>query len=178
MSRSKSEIDAAIQLDSIGAVMIPSKDYIETQVIRGKDILTSSAGISRVAVAKDYENYIFVLSFDFDKLTSLNSAIGRVYAELSSMDYPFAGTFTFMDKTFERRMDRQSKVIFNKLHGKNSRITEQATYTAIYRFEGNVTQVSNPDARVSGSGKAVMLKYNVQDIASDRKSLYNKVTFK
>ena len=178
MSKSKKEIDAALLLDSIGTIDVPSRDFVDARMMQGNHILTSSKGITNVAIKKDYTNYIFELSFDFDHLSSLNNAIEKLYAQLSSFNYPFAGTFRRSDEKFVRVMDRQSKEILQKMQESNPEMTRESTYTAIYRFVESVSGATNENARISGSQKAVMLRFNIGELATGRKTLNNEIKFK
>jgi uncharacterized protein YeeX (DUF496 family) len=51
-----------------------------------------------------------------------------------------------------------------------------ASYTGIFRFQNEVAASSNSESKVAANKKAVMLKQNVLDIITNKKSIENKIT--
>ena len=63
-----------------------------------------------------------------------------------------------------------------KLTANDREILKNASYTCIFRFDNTIKTNSNADAKISKSGKSVMLKLNMLQLATGQKSIANKVT--
>ena len=50
-----------------------------------------------------------------------------------------------------------------------------ANYTGIFKFESDVATTANIESKTSANKKAVMLKLNVLDIITNKKSIENKI---
>ena len=55
------------------------------------------------------------------------------------------------------------------------KVFETATMTTIYRFETPIIASKNPDAKISGNKKAIMLRVNAQDLITNKHSIKNQI---
>jgi hypothetical protein len=64
---------------------------------------------------------------------------------------------------------------YNSLSDRDKAVFKNAKYTTIYRFNSSVKSYTNQDALKSKSGKAIMLKVNVKDLITNKKTIQNKI---
>ena len=129
----------------------------------------------------DWLNYIFTLKFDFNSVNNLNLAVETVSTELSGDHKRIpeaADNFAFTGKIFDRKSHYDAKVQSPKLTAKDREILKDASYACIFRFDDIVVSNSNKDAKISKSGKSIMLKLNMLQLATGQKSIVNKVILK
>ncbi|WFO15142.1 hypothetical protein M601_014875 [Cellulophaga baltica 4] len=73
LSRSKSKIASVMLLDSVNGYKVPSKDDINLALKDAENHLKTINGISNIKKTADFENYIFTLSCNFDKVANLDA---------------------------------------------------------------------------------------------------------
>lgn len=181
LSQSKARLDGILKLDSTSGYRVPRKKEIDENILKAKTTLEKSPGITNVTTSSDWLNYIFTLKFDFNSVNNLNLAVETVSAELASDHKRIpeaADNFAFTGKTFDRKSHYDAKVQSPKLTAQDKEILKDATYACIFRFEDMVVTNSNKDAKVSKSGKSVMLKLNMLQLATGQKSIVNKTILK
>jgi hypothetical protein len=181
LSQSKTRLDGLLKLDSSDGYRVPKRKEIDENILKTKTTLEKSPGITNVVVASDWVNYIFTLKFDFNSVNNLNLAVETVSAELASDHKRIpeaADNFAFTGKLFDRKSHYNAKVQSPKLTAQDKEILKNASYTCIFRFDDLVGANSNTDAKISKSGKSVMLKLNMLQLATGQKSIVNKVILK
>ena len=104
--------------------------------------------------------------------------VKNVYAKENSKEKPPEKIYGYSagSKTFNRHNLFSFKHEYTKLSNADKEIFATANYTAIFKFEAGVTAVSNKDTKIAPSKKATMLKLNALDIATEKKSIENKIT--
>lgn len=181
LSQSKNRLDGILQLDTTNGYRVPKRKEIDENILKTKATLEKSPGITNVLTTSDWVNYIFTLKFDFNSINNLNLAVETVSAELASDHKRIpeaADNFAFTGKTFDRKSHYDAKVMSPKLTAQDKEILKDATYACIFRFDDMVGANSNKDAKISKSGKAVMLKLNMLQLATGQKSIINKIVLK
>jgi hypothetical protein len=179
LSQSKSRLDGLLKLDSSEGYRVPHRKEIDDNILKVKNTLEKSPGITNVLTTSDWTNYIFTLKFDFNSVNNLNLAVETVSGELASdhKRIPEAmDNFAFTGMVFDRKTHYDAKVQSPKLTAKDREILKNASYTCIFRFDDAIKTNSNADAKISKSGKSVMLKLNMLQLATGQKSIANKVT--
>ncbi|MDQ3110243.1 MAG: hypothetical protein M3R17_10140 [Bacteroidota bacterium] len=181
LSQSKTRLDGILKLDSTDGYRVPKRKEIDENILKTKATLEKSPGITNVIIGSDWVNYIFTLKFDFNSVNNLNLAVETVSAELASDHKRIpeaADNFAFTGKIFDRKSHYNAKVQSPKLTAQDKEILKDASYTCIFRFDEMVSVNSNKDTKISKSGKSVMLKLNMLQLATGQKSIVNKVILK
>lgn len=181
MSKSKTKLASIMLLDSINGRKVPSQDDIETGIRDVIAHLKKSKGISNIKHSKDFENYIFSISCDFENVNSLNGITSEFIRQQNKRENTDFNTSNFgYDKNamvFERRFkyDSNLKKSFNYLKKEDKQVFEDANFIAIYRFKNYVENTSNKLAKVAPSKKAVMLKVDAMSFIFGEKTIQNKI---
>lgn len=178
-SQSKSQLDNVMTKDTINGLKIPRRKDIEATISDVTGKLKATKGISNVTVTRDFTNYILVIKCDFSNVSALNAAVNNIWllydkkANMNSVYYSSSG------KTFRRSFDfNVIKDVKNKLGSQEREILGKAIYTMIYRFPSEIESKTNPDANISKSRKALILRHSVLDIVTGRKSVQNEIKLK
>ncbi len=181
LSQSKSRLDGIMQMDSTDGYRVPQRKEIDSDILKAKASIEKSLGITNVSTTSDWTNYIFTMKFDFNSVNNLNLALETVSQELASDHKRIpeaADNFAFTGKSFDRKSHYDSKTQAGKLTAKDKEILKVASYTCIFRFDQSVNTCSNQDTKISKSGKSVMVKFNMLQLALGQKSIINKVLLK
>jgi hypothetical protein len=177
LSKSKTKLNSIIKMKTINGHDVPSTYDIKYKITEIEKTVAKTAGISNVKTITDFDNYIATLTCNFTKLTQLNAAVKNVYDKENgkvkgvekNYDYDAAAKiFTRLNK-FSLTED------YNKLSNTDKEVFATANYTTIYKFENSITAASNKETKIAPSKKAVMLKLNVLDIITGKKSIENKI---
>ena len=181
LSKSKTKLASIMLLDSVNGHKIPSKDDINRALKDAENHLKTINGITNIKKTADYQNYIFTISCNFDKVVSLDAVFQELIRKQNKKEQTNFNTTNFSyDKNtnnFQRKFtyDAALKKAFYKLKGEDRKIFEYATYTSIYRFNDSVENVSNSNAKVSPNKKAVLLKIDVMALILGEKSIANTI---
>ncbi len=178
LSQSKNRLDGIMQMDSTDGYRVPQRKEIDDNILKAKTTIEKSPGITNVATTSDWVNYIFSLKFDFNSINNLNLAVETVSQELAKDHKRIpeaADNFAFTGKAFDRKSHYDAKTQSAKLTAKDKEILKDASYTCIFRFDQSVNTCSNKDTKISKSGKSVMIKLNMLQLALGQKSIINKI---
>ncbi|MEO5644322.1 MAG: hypothetical protein ABIQ40_17605 [Bacteroidia bacterium] len=181
LSQSKNRLDGILKLDSSDGYRVPRRKEIDENILKAKQTLEKSPGITSVTTTSDWLNYIFTLKFDFNSVNNLNLAVETVSSELASDHKRIpeaADNFAFTGKIFDRKSHYDAKMQSPKLTAQDKEILKDASYACIFRFDDLVSTNSNKDAKISKSGKSVMLKINMLQLANGQKTIVNKIILK
>lgn len=179
MSQSKTRLDGLMKLDSSDGYRVPKQTEVEKEIQKAKASLEKAQGITNVVTSSDWTNYIYSIKFDFNNINNLNLAVESLSADLSDdhKRIPEASdNFGFSGKAFDRKSHYDAKAMAKKITPQDKEIMKNASYTCIFRFDSPVKTCSNKDAVISKSGKNVMLKLNMLQLANGQKSVINKIT--
>jgi hypothetical protein len=164
MSQSREKLKTLLSIDSVNGLRVPKKANIEEQLEKGLQLVKSADGISNVSITKDYENFIFNISFHYDSLASLNKAAAHIHANMSPYGKMYSPIFDVHYGGFSRVADAHTIAFLQNLHRKNPVMLRDASYTTVYRFKKGVKTLDS-DAKISKSKMAVMYKYNTSKLA-------------
>ncbi|CAN5870562.1 hypothetical protein BH11BAC7_BH11BAC7_14000 [soil metagenome] len=181
LSQSKNRLDGILKLDSSDGYRVPRRKEIDENILKAKQTLEKSPGITSVTTTSDWLNYIFTMKFDFNSVNNLNLAVETVSSELASDHKRIpeaADNFAFTGKIFDRKSHYDAKMQSPKLTAQDKEILKDASYACIFRFDDLVSTNSNKDAKISKSGKSVMLKINMLQLANGQKTIVNKIILK
>lgn len=177
MSQSKDNIRGILSQDSILGKKVPNVEDIELQMEAAESHLKSMEGISQVVVSKDFNEYLFKLSFHFNSVQQMDRAMVETIRLMSKngQEVPF-GNFVYDGKSFSRKIVYDYSKDLGKVNEQAKDILSKANFTSIYRFDKAVNSSSNGQAKISPSKKAVMLKLPLWD-AIKNKSIENTLKF-
>lgn len=170
MSQSRAEISAALKLDSFMGTRIPSLNDVKANVAEAKRRLQSSPGISQVEVLEDYQNYIIQVKGHFTSLDQLNKAAKDVSVQMGADEEVMMGSFNYAvtDSSFNRVVSVELEPRWIKwAENLLGQMATKATYTCVVKSEKQALSVSNASAKISPSGKAVMLRTNAHSVIHD-----------
>ncbi len=181
MSKSKTKLASMMLLDSINGYKIPSEDDIALALNDVVAHLKKAKGISNIEQRKDLENYIFSVSCDFDAIGSLNGLTSKLIQDQNKRENTNFETSNFAyspsEMVFERKFtyDPSIKKSFDHLKKEDKKVFQDASFTAIYRFEDLVGNTSNTAAKIAPSKKAVMLRVDAMSFIFGQKTIQNKI---
>lgn len=178
MSQSKLNINAMLLLDSVNGRAVPKVDDIKKTIGRVEQALKNDSSVSDVKTTQNWEDYIFSVSGNFKNIEGLNRAINQIYAMFNTQTkHPLETKehFSYANKVFKRVYNYNLTSNYNSLSEKDKVVFKDARYTSIYRFKTTVVKYSNTDALKSKNGMAIMLKTNIKDLITNRKTLENTV---
>jgi hypothetical protein len=181
LSQSKLQINSLFLLDSINGKPMPKKSYLMETLDKVEVSLKQESELSEIIIKKNWEEYIFSINGNFSNIKALNRAINKIYKMLDDAETPtFAekNNFDFSNKVFSRLYEYNLENDYKKLDEKDKIVFEKANYTTIYRFPFMVGTFSNPEAKISKSGKAIMLKQNIKDLLTNTKTIKNSINLK
>jgi hypothetical protein len=119
------------------------------------------------------------VKFNFSSVNNLNLAVEKLSEELTAdhKRIPEASdNFAWNGTALDRKSHYDAKKTAKSITQKDKEIMKNASYTCIYRFDKGVKSCTNKDAVISKSGKSVMLKLNMLQLALGQKSIINKIT--
>jgi hypothetical protein len=177
LSQSKTKLNALLALDSMDGYKIPSREQIRKDIIKAKEVLAASEGISMVTQKIDFEEYIFSMKFDFKNIDCLNKALIALHKAYPTGGpvHPANDAFKLEGNTFTRMNEYEGRTEMKKIPKKDSAMLGQAAITCIYRFEKDIKHFSNPDAKLSKNGKALLLKLPITELINGKKKLSNTI---
>jgi len=181
LSKSRTKLASMMLLDSVNGHKIPSKDDINESLKQAVAHLKETKGISNIKKTADYENYIFTISCDFEKIENIDAIFKDAIRKQNQREKTKFNTTNFSfnnsSQLFKRHFsyDTAVKKSFNGLKKEDKKIFEDASYTAIYRFKKEVKSVSNTNAKIAPNKKAVFLRVAAMDLILGQKNLENNI---
>ncbi|WP_435261307.1 hypothetical protein [Tenacibaculum sp. nBUS_03] len=177
LSKSKTKIASIMLLDSINGYKVPSKKTIKNTLAEIISKIKKTKGIHNVKNTLDFEEFIVTVSCDFDNVEALNAVLLTFSSKKEAIAIKKNKHFIYnkKSKTFTRSHHFNIGKEFQKTKMKDRKVFETATYTGIYRFETPIKSSSNPQARISQSKRAIMLRVKAQDIITNKQTIKNKI---
>ncbi|MFM2327862.1 MAG: hypothetical protein RIR31_2064 [Bacteroidota bacterium] len=177
LSKSKTKLNSIIKMKTINGHDVPSTYDIKYKITEIEKTIAKTAGISNVKTTTDFDNYIASLTCNFTKLIQLNVAVKNVYDKENGKVKGVEKSYNYdaAAKIFTRLNKFSLTEDYNKLSNADKEVFATANYTTIYKFENSITAASNKETKIAPSKKAVMLKLNVLDIITGKKSIENKI---
>ena len=87
-------------------------------------------------------------------------------------------SYSTSDHLLVRNDDNALADIYNKMSDSEKSIFNGADYTCIYKLYSEIDSLSNSEAKLSVSHKAVLLKLRILNIINSRFTLENKIHLK
>ncbi|MEQ1553161.1 MAG: hypothetical protein ABL929_03225 [Ferruginibacter sp.] len=175
-SKSKTKLNSIIKMKTINGHDVPTQNEIKSKLIDIEKTIAKTPGISNVKSSIDFDNYIATISCNFAKPTQLNSIVKNITEKEKTKYNEKSFDYNATTNTFWRLNKLSVKKDYDKMSNADKEIFATANFTAVYKFENTVTSVSNKNAKIAPSNKAVMLQANVLDIITEKKLIENKIT--
>jgi hypothetical protein len=179
MSQSKVKLHSVMLLDSINGYEIPSKNDISLELSELKSRLEFQEGINNVTISKDFDNFIFVLQYDFNGVEALNLAAQQVANSYGgNFSTKKVADYSFAQNTFMKKLNFAAIPDVNKMREKDKQVLEGAKYLSINRFKRQVASMSDKNALLSKSKQAIMRKALVKDLIEGKTDVSNTIILK
>ncbi|MEM7374326.1 MAG: hypothetical protein AAF587_37375 [Bacteroidota bacterium] len=151
--------------------------------------LRSVPGLTNVS--HQSENFTFRISYDFDKVETLNEALssggslGGNMGGLLPENIETGPAYHWTRKSFERRQESIQDFFeesdddeMASMMSMAKMMMAEATYQIVYDMPGRVKKMTNSEAKLSSDKKTVSLDLALLDILEGNAELGNKITFK
>lgn len=177
MSRSKTKINSIMKMKTVNGHDVPTKEEIKKKIAGIENIIKKTAGISTVKTLLDFDSYIATITCNFSNVGSLNNAVKNIGDKENNTKPGIEKNYEYdaYAKTFSRLNKFSLKDEYQKMSNADREIFSGASYTGIFRFQNEVSAISNTGSKLAANKKAVMLKQNVLDIITNKKSIENKI---
>ncbi len=176
MSKSKSRVASILKMKTINGREVPSEPDIRNKIAGIEKKLAAVKGISNVSARVDMQNYIATLDCHFDNISSLNDAVKKIGESEKAPPGSVEKNYDYNNSIFSRLSAFSLKKDYQQLSNADKEIFVGANFTGIYRFDKKVLHSENQESKISSDNKAVMLRMNILDIITDKKSIQNKIT--
>ena len=180
LSESKDNISSYVDAGEVNGNKIPSIDEIKLKMAEVVSEANKLDGIANAESISDFEDYIFTFKCDFENVYALNDAINILTEKYNESGQPllYEDNFGFDVSSFYRYFNYPIPDIeYDKLGTMERFLMESATFTGIYRFEDPIKKCTNTSARVSKSGKSVMIKATISQLVQKLISIKNEIIF-
>lgn len=183
LSQSKTNLTSYMENGEINGVEIPTKEELKRDIKKLKKTLSKIKGISKVSTKSDFKEFVFEVKGDFTNVKALNKAINASIKTFNQTPFPLPKWkhFSFADGKFSRLFnytdERFTQDEFEGFNGVVRYLMESAKVVSIYRFESPVTNITNTNANLSSSKKAVKLEGNIAEFATGKVTLENHISF-
>ena len=183
LSQSKNNLANYMNAGEVNGQKIPSQIELELELLKLKNVVSAIPGMSEVKLEKDFTEFVFNLTGNFRDVKTLNNAINTAVITMNKMPFPIKKVKHFkmadgkFSRLFEYTDDRLTKTEYDGLAAIPRLLMESAKVISIYRFENPVKRVSNKNAELSPSKKAVKLEANIAEFAKGEVSLANDISF-
>lgn len=180
LSQSKAEINTAFKLDSFMGIKIPSLTEVKSKIAKAKNIFGTASGISNLTVKEDYTEYIVEVRGNFSSIEKFNDAVKscakQLGANATAIEEDF--NYTATDSTYTRSVAALDAGTAGKLFTFLGGKANTAAYTCIVKTEGKVLEVNNSKAKISPSGKNVLLKLTADEVIKNSSLVNFSLKFK
>lgn len=181
MSKSRTKVASLMKLKEINGIRIPSQSSITTEMQTIVKLLRATPGITNVQQHLDFNNYIVTISCSFNTVSALNSFSKTLATHFKS---PMGNTNSYQydskSRVFTRNYTHSAALTkeFTRIPANDQQMFDGAFYTQITRFDLPVIAQKNKVAKISNTGKAVLLKVRATDIINGKANLANSISLK
>ena len=160
MSKSRTKVASIMKLKEVNGIRIPTQASITSEMQTIVKMLRSTPGISVSALN----------SFSKTLATHFKSPLGN------NNSYQYDSK----SRVFTRNYSHSAALTkeFSRIPTNDQQLFNAAFYTQITRFELPVTAQKNQSAKISNTGKSVLLKVKATDIINGKANLGNAITLK
>ncbi|QXP60554.1 hypothetical protein [Olleya sp. HaHaR_3_96] len=180
LSQSKSKLASIMLLDSINGYKVPSRADIQKGLEDVVSELKKAEGITNIRKTADYDNFVFSVKCDFNKMENINKITNQVSNNQKNKTVISSYFFDDTKGAFKRKYvySNDIKKEYSKLKTENKKVFDDASYTVIYRFDKEVNSQNNPQAKVSKSKKAVMQRVSALDVINGSGNFSTQIQLK
>lgn len=166
LSESKYVLQMAKRMSALYEGKSPD-EKIDRNFVRAMGALESSPGISGSQLIKNDDDFIYEITFNFEDIKSLNTAVNRFIKKEDRTDEDF---FKLDKKWFERTdavdimkmVNREMQNEKSQVFGMDPEILfKDVVYATTYVFDRKIKKHTNDKATVSGDKKEISLEYYV-----------------
>jgi len=177
LSASKVKINSVLALDSLDGKRVPNIQEIKDKITLYQSKLEAKEGISNVKVESNFTDFIFKINCDFTSVAALQTAVKEVIMEESKdrTNPAFNDTWLTWDGTKLVRSVPDFQAPLNKLKPEDQELLKSGKYIVVSRFDNPVTKCDNPNAQISPSKTAVMVKSTPYAVAQNPVILKNTI---
>lgn len=160
LSYSKVKINSILALDSLDGKRVPKLKEIKDKVAFYQSKLSEKEGIKDVKIDANYTDFVFKISVDFESLGQLQNAIREIVREeiKDKENSLLAEDWISLDGDNLIRSIPNFQTNVNKLKKEDQDLLKTGKYISVTRFEKPVDKFDNPQAQLSPSKMAVMVK--------------------
>ena len=168
-------------MDSVDGHKVPEESDIRREAERVKRAMMEQPGLSNIRTVIDMKEFIFSIKGDFRNVAALDKALNTMPRTLSrnrqNLDkIPSVTNYSFGGNVFHRHAPAdRAPDDYQKMQPKDRQTLESGNYICILRFPRTIKEYSNRRARLSGTGKAIMLRSSVKSLVNGSSSISNKV---
>ena len=159
-SQSRSKLASIMLMDSVNGHKIPSEKDIRDFMDETVAYLKKSKGISNVKKTLDLKNYIATVTFNFKDLADINGLTKKLLEKEKGKapvnSYMFEKASSQVKRIYQ--YSPAMKKEYDKLKPKDRELFKTAGFTSIFRFDKTIASSSNKAAKISPSGKSIMIK--------------------
>lgn len=179
LSSSKSKINTILNLDSLDGRKVPKLPEIKSKVAEFTSLMSKQPGISNVKVETKYDDYIIKFQCNFTNVSALQEALKNVINTLAidkkgSVEYAY-NWISWSSSKLQRSIPEISLQKVSEIKQSELDLLRTGSYTSISRFQKPVEKTDNPNATISTSRMAVMLKANTFSLTKNPKILENTI---
>ncbi|WP_445456255.1 hypothetical protein [Flavobacterium sp. HNIBRBA15423] len=170
-SKSWFRTKSAIWLEEVDGVSIPSEEDIKNKLADFRTQASKIEGVSSVTTKYDFKTYIFTFKFKYSNLKALNAVLNSMNNE---------DPITHFSKSKENSFQRFASYPIPKNLVNNEDKKEDlndAHITTIYTFDKEVSQLTNPNSKLSKSKQTVFLKQNIYNVLKNNTLMNNTIYF-
>ncbi len=180
LSQSKGKIRQYMKMERVEGYYVPKRHEVDGMLGQVKVLLGNITGITYVHTKADWSNFIFSITARFNELNALNEAMIEASENLNHLGLPTIEqvNFHFEEDKFQRLFDYPPQLEeFQALPSMQRYMLESAQMISIYRFEKKIKAHTHPEAKLSPSGRAIMLRKSLADLATGEGTLANTIGF-
>ena len=179
LSSSKSKINTILNLDSLDGKKVPKMPEIKAKVAEFTTLIAKQPGISAIKVEPNYVDYVIKFQCNFANVLALQEALKNVITTLAidkkgSVDYAY-NWISWSSTKLQRSIPEISLQKVSEIKQSELDLLKTGSYTTISRFQKPVEKTDNPNATISTSRMAVMLKANAYALTKNPKILENTI---
>ena len=172
------KVNSILALDSLQGQRVPKIPEIKEKVSLFKKHLATQKGISNVIIEENYTDYIFKFSCSFSSPQILQSAIQSGVAQLTKdqkINESKTKWITWDGMMLSRSIPEMTSEKVRKMDTKDEELLKQGTYTSITRFDRKIDRFENPNAKLSKSLTAILLKVDTYSLKENENLLENRI---
>ncbi len=178
LSSSKVKVNSILALDSLDGKKVPSIEEIQERIDKIAKELRMQQGITQVVVDANYTDFILKLSFDFTSLEALQNGVKAVIKmesgdkPLNQIDYNWV---SFENNVLKRSIPQLNFKQSEQLDEADRELLKTGSYTAITRFNKEISEYSNELAMLSKNKRAVLLRTDPYSLMQNPNLLDNTI---